>query len=131
MKADYPQVNIKTEDARTGQWKHAEYYYKNSHEPVVLECNKNTSSTSLCVEECEEFIEKIGSPGLSLVKRKVIRHLKKTHYIISCQLLNDIDENGYHLNGELLNIFVSRYEGIIQADSEGFYDGYKISVVIK
>ena len=128
LKAEYPQIRIETEDARTGHWENAEYYYKNGHEPVIVECNQNTGPDSLCAEECEEFIEEIGSPGISLTKRKVLGHLKETQYIITCQLLNDIDDDGYHLNGELLNLFASNYKGLIQADGEGFYDGHKILV---
>jgi DNA gyrase/topoisomerase IV subunit B len=103
-------------------------YYKDGNQPVVVECNYNNGHESLAAEECEEFIEEIGNPGLSMGKRKALDHLKHTKYIISCQLLSDIDDDGYHLNGELLNIFVNNYGGLIQADGEGFYKGHKLIV---
>lgn len=131
LKSNYPDIRIETEDERVGKWENAEYYYKNGNEPVIVECSFKEGSESLATEECGEFIEEIGSPGLSLAKRKVIDHLKNTKYIISCQLLNDIDDDGYHLNGELLNLFVDKYGGIIQADGEGFYSGHKIIVELK
>ncbi|MGD2118772.1 MAG: hypothetical protein PVG66_10455 [Chromatiales bacterium] len=128
LKSEYSGVRLETEDARDGKWGNAEYYYKDGNQPVVVECNYNDGPESLAAEECEEFIEEIGSPGLSMAKRKVLDHLKNTKYIISCQLLSDIDDDGYHLNGELLNIFVNNYGGLIQADGEGFYKGHKLVV---
>jgi hypothetical protein len=128
LKSEYPAIRLETEDARDGKWGNAEYYYKESNQPVVVECNYNDGPESLVAGECEEFIEEIGSPGLSMAKRRVLDHLKNTKYIISCQLLSDIDDDGYHLNGELLNIFVNKYGGLIQADGEGFYKGHKLVV---
>ena len=128
LKAEYPVIRLETEDTRDGKWENVEYYYKEGNQPVIIECNYNDGPESLVAEECEEFIEEIGSPGLSMAKRKVLDHLKETKYIISCQLLNDIDDDGYDLNGELLNIFVNKYGGLIQADGEGFYKGHKLIV---
>ena len=126
LKQEYPEIRLESEDLREGKWEQAEFYYKKGNQPVVVECNFNDGPESLVAEECEEFIENIGSPGISISKRKVLNHLKDTKYIISCQLLNDIDDDGYHLNGELLNIFVNKHGGLIQADGEGFYNGHKL-----
>lgn len=128
LKSECPSVRFETEDSRHGIWKDLEFYYKEGSQPIIIECNYNNGPESLAAAECEEFIEEIGSPGLSLTKRKVIKHLKNTKYIVSCQLLKDINEEGYHLNGDLLNIFVNGYNGLIQADGEGFYKGHKIIV---
>lgn len=131
LKTQYPAIRIETAEDRNGKWENAQYFYKDNNEPVLLECNYNDSPESLAAEECGEFIEDIGRPGFSMAKRKVLEHLKKTRYIVCCQLLNDIDDDGYHLNGELLNIFVNQYGGLIYADGEGFYEGHKIIVELK
>ena len=131
LKSEYPAIRLETEDSKDGVWENLEFYYKDSNQPVVVECSYNNSPESMAAEECEEFIEEIGKPGLSIVKRKVLEHLQQTKYIISCQLLSDIDDDGYHLNGELLNIFVNNYSGLIQADGEGFYNGHKLIVELK
>ncbi len=128
LKDEYPAIRLETEDTRDDKWESAEYFYKEGNQPVVIECNYNDGPESLAAEECEEFIEKIGYPRLSMAKRKILDHLKNTKYIISCQLMSDIDNDGYHLNGELLNIFVSKHGGLIQADGEGFYKGQKVIV---
>ena len=57
-------------------------------------------------------------------------HLKKTQIIISSQLLNDIDDDGFHANGVFLDYFVEKCNGMINADSEGFYDGDKVILEI-
>lgn len=128
LQLEYPQVRINTEDSRESSWSNAEFFYKDGKEPVIIECNINDSTESLAAEECKEFIEEISNPGLSISKRNVINHLKNTKYIISCQLLNDIDDDGYHLNGELLKYFVSNHQGLIQADGEGFYKGQNLII---
>lgn len=123
-----PSIHLETEDGREGSWRNAEYYYKDGNQPVIVECNLNDGPSSLAAEECKEFSEEIGKPGLSMAKRKVLNHLKRTQYIVCCQLLNDIDDDGYHLNGELLNIFVNNHRALIQADGEGFYEGCNLIV---
>lgn len=128
LKSEFPAIRFETEDALDDKWENIYYHYKEGNQPVVVDCNYNDGPDSLAAEECEEFIEEIGSPGLSMAKRKVLGHLKNTKYIISCQLLSDIDDVGYHLSGELLNIFVNKYDGLIQADGEGFYKIRKLVV---
>ncbi len=128
LKVEYPNVRIEADDPDDKKWENGAFFYKEGKQPVVIECNYKDSPESLVAEECQEFIEEIGSPGFSLAKRRVLNHLKNTEYIISCQLLSDIDDDGYHLNGELLNYFVNNHGGLIQADGEGFYRGHKVVV---
>ena len=66
---------------------------------------------------------------MSLEKNKVLKHLKNTNYIVATKLpTDDIDDDGYNANGELLNYFVRNFEGMIQADGEGFYEGFEVIV---
>ena len=82
LNSEYPGIRFETEDDRVGKWENAEYYYKEGNEPVIVECYLNEGPESLAAEECEEFIEEIGSPGLSLAKRKSDRSFEKNeiHY---------------------------------------------------
>jgi hypothetical protein len=43
----------------------------------------------------------------------------------------DIDDDGYDANGEFLRYFVDHCGGMIQADSEGFYEGSTIVVELE
>jgi len=129
LKRDNPAACFKADDDRTAaNWSQAEFYYKEGKQPVVVEINFNDGDKSLASEESQEFADKIGKPGFSLSKRRVLSQLANTRYIVCCQLLGDIDDDGYHLNGELLNFYVNNHGGMIQADGEGFYDGHKVIV---
>ena len=114
-------------DVNSPDWSEVEISYKEGKSPLVVECNRDdgTQDCLACVEP-QEYIEEIGPPGLSLTKRRVIKHLKNTKFIIASQLLNDIDDDGYDANSTFLNYFVEHCGGIVHADLEGFYDGDRI-----
>jgi len=129
LKNNYPEIKIKTDDDKNSKkWDRLNFFYKNDKKPIVVKLDINDGSENLVTKECKEFIDEIGNPGLSFAKRKIIKHLKNVKYIICSQILNDADDDSYNLNGELLNYFVNNYEGLIQADGEGFYNGYKLIV---
>lgn len=129
LNRENPEAYLETSDGRqSNDWREAEYFYSSSKDPVIVEINTNDGPDSLAAEELIEFSDKIGKPGFSISKRRVLGHLAKTRFIVCCQLLNDIDEDGYHRNGRLLNYYVRNHGGLIQADAEGFYDGSKIIV---
>lgn len=118
-------------DVSSPDWSEAEISYKPDKSPLVVECNRDDGTDdSLAQGEAQEFVELIGSPGLSLTKRRVIKHLKATKFIISSQLLGDIDDDGYNANGIFLSYFLDHCGGMIQADGEGFYDGDKLILEI-
>jgi hypothetical protein len=110
-------------------WKSFSLNYKNSRLPLLVELNKRSDEDNLANEEIDEFIESIRAPMFSLSKRKVINHLMQTKYVVVSQLpTSDIDDDGYEVNGALLQIFASQFGGIVQADGEGFYIGNKLVV---
>lgn len=119
-----------TADDHNSSWTDFEFHYKEGKLPMLVELNWTDEGGSIGKEEVDEFLEEIGSPGLSFKKRKVIKHLKKTKYIICNQLpTSDIDEDGYKANDELIKFFVNNYAGMLHADGEGFYD--KNEIILK
>ena len=129
LKRDNPAARLETDgDRSSASWSRADFFYKDEKQPVVVEINVNDSDESLAAEESQEFVGKIGMPRFSLSKRRILRQLANTRYIVCCQLLGDIDDDGYHWCGELLNYYVNNHGGMIQADGEGFYDGHKVIV---
>ncbi len=113
------------------EWTEAEIAYKEGKSPLVLECDRDDGTDDGPVrEECGEFIDEIGRCGLSFAKRRVVKHLNETRFIIVSQLLNDIDEDGYNANSTFLEYFVKNCGGMIHADLEGFYDGNKVIVKV-
>jgi hypothetical protein len=118
-------------DVNSPDWTEAEISYKTGNRPLVIECNRDDGTEDcLAIVEPQEYVEEIGAPGLSLAKRRVIKHLKNTKFIIASQLLGDIDDDGYDANSMFLNYFVEHCGGMIHADLEGFYDGEKVILKI-
>lgn len=117
-------------DDDSENWKQVALEYKQGKLPILAECIRDDGSADcLMRDEINEFLEFIGKPRLSFAKRRIIEHLKKTKYIIACQLpTSDIDDDGYDANGNFLAYFHDNCNGIIQADGEGFYEGSKLVV---
>lgn len=117
----------------SSDWKQISLYYKKGKLPIVAECNRDDGTEECLVrEEVNEFSESIGKPGLSLNKRRVLKHLANTNFTIACQLMtSDIDDDGYEANGEFLKYFIEHCDGMIQADGEGFYSGNEIIVKLE
>lgn len=114
-------------DIDSSEWSEVEIVYKPDKGPLVVECNRDDGTEDcLARVEPQEFIDEIGSPGLSIVKRRIIKHLKATKCIIASQLLSDIDDDGFDANGTFLSYFVEHCGGMIHADGEGFYDKDKL-----
>jgi len=105
-----------------------ELSYKSGKQPIVVECNRDEGTDSLAHQEVAEFTELIGKPGRSAGKRRVLEQIAATKFIVSCQLLSDIDDDGYEANYQFLSYFVENCHGMIQADGEGFYEADKIIV---
>lgn len=104
-------------------WGQFDLIYKADKRPIVVECDHDDGKESLVREECGEFAAELAGLDDSPAKEKVLKHLKKTRFIVSCQLLSDIDEDGHDAKKELLGYFVDHCGGMIQADGEGFYEG--------
>lgn len=111
-------------------WTNAELHYAVDKQPIVLEISRNDGPDSLAAEESQEFIEEVRSLEAASGDR-ICSHLEHTVAIVSCQLLGDIDDLGFDVNGELMNHFVNHCGGLVQADGEGFYQGSELVLDLK
>lgn len=113
-------------------WHQFELIYKPGNGPIVVECNRDEGEDSLAKAECQEFIEEVNDleDAPAYARNQVIDHLRKTRFIISCQLLSDCDDDGYEANGQFLDYFVVNCGAMIQADGEGFYERMDTSKVL-
>jgi len=109
-------------DDEKSSWTNFELFYKDGHRPIPVELNWCDEDGSVGDEERAEFLDIVGSPGLSLKKRKVIRLLRQSNYIVCNQLLSDLDDDGFLANDILMQFFVEKFEGMVHAENEGFYD---------
>lgn len=103
-------------------WTNLELYYKQGKHPIPVDLNWCDEEGSIGNEELTEFLDKIGSPGISLKKRKVIGQIKQTKFIVCNQLLSDLDDDGFLANDHFMKFFVNKYHGMIYAENEGFYN---------
>ena len=104
----------------------AEFVYDGEKTPIVVTCDRLEDKGALFQKEIEEFLEQIGPPGLSLSKRKVIRHLRESKFAVVLRLPSDIDKAGFQVSDAILDYCVAHCGGMIQADGEGFYKGTKL-----
>lgn len=102
-------------------WTNFELHYKEGKHPIPVDLSWCDEEGSVGHEELDEILDDIGAPGLSFKKRKVIKHLRKTRYIVCNQLLSDLDDDGYIANDLLMTYFVNKYQGMIHAENEGYY----------
>jgi len=132
LRRTLPFVRFDAEEPRDSVlWRNAEFYYDESKGPIVVEVNIDDGPESLLRAERQEFLDELKELDESDATERVVGHLEGVKYIVSCQLLSDIDESGYEANGQLLDFFVANHEGLIQADGEGFYEGTDLSVELK
>lgn len=116
----------------TPEWEGFDLIYAQGKLGIMVECGRvDDEEDDLAVEEIAEFIDLIGPADGSADKQRVLNHLQATHFIVSCRLLGDIDEDGFQANGDFLNYFVEKCGGMIQADGEGFYDGPNVIVPLE
>jgi hypothetical protein len=124
MHSKNPHYRLEGEvDDNNSYWTDFIFHYKEGRLPILVEINWCDDDSSLGKEELEEFLEDIGRPGLSLKKRKVIKHLKATKYIVCCQIpSSDVDKDGFSANHLLMDFFIHHYQAMIHADNEGYYN---------
>ena len=104
------------------EWRQFELLYKPAKGAIVVECTRDEGEDSGAREECLEFIEEIVGSEDAPARDKVIEHLKRTRFIVCCELPGDCDEDGFAANGQLLEYFVDHCGAMLQADGEGFYE---------
>ncbi|HCQ14214.1 hypothetical protein [Flavobacterium sp.] len=114
-------------------WTDFELMYDSERLPLLIELNEKGNSDGLAEQELLEFFEFIGKANIfELSKKKVISHLDRTEYIVCIQLpTNDIIDEGYDVNGNLMSYLERNFSGMTHADREGFYLNNKLLLKIK
>ena len=102
------------------------FRYKPEKSPLVVDCIWPEPDEDLLGREINEFLETIGPPGISVAKRRVIRHLKQSKFILAIRLPSDVDSAGFQISDAILRYCKDHCKALIQADGEGFYQGTKL-----
>ncbi|MBW3623203.1 MAG: hypothetical protein KY468_07305 [Armatimonadetes bacterium] len=101
--------------------------YKEENSPLVVDLNRGVGIVDCLFQaEINEFLESLEEAEDSSGRSKVLSHLKSSKYIVAVQLLNDIDDDGFHALDTFTRYFVEKCGGMVQADGEGFYDGDRL-----
>lgn len=107
----------------TTDWHRVALTYKKDKAPLILECRRNDADASPGRQDIDAFLAKIGAPGKSTIKRRVVAHLKGAKFIIACNLpVEDMDDDGWDANGQILTFLVENCHALIHAEREGFYE---------
>ena len=118
-------------DLDSPDWQEVDIIYKDGKQPFVVGVDRDDGSEASLVrreiEEFEEFLADVTGPA----KARVLTHLRATRYIVANQLLADVDDDGYEASSIFLTYFVEHCGGLIQADSEGFYEGDELIVELE
>jgi len=118
MSGRNPRYRLEGEvDDNNSFWTDFIFHYKEGRLPILVEINWCDDDSSIGKEELEAFLQDIGRPGLSLKKRKVIKHLKRTKYIICCQIpVSDVDDDGFSANQQLMDFLIHHYQALVLKD---------------
>lgn len=129
LRRTLPMVRFETEDPPdSAQWRIAQLHYSESKSPIVVEVNYEDGPDCLFTAERQELMDELSELCNFDAIARITEHLRGVRYIVCCQLLSDIDEEGYEANGQLLDYFVENHDAVIQADGEGFYEGGDLTV---
>lgn len=113
----------------THDWDSYSFTYANDKTPIEVTLHQVKEQDGLAKKKIDKELHKLGAPGLSFRKRRVIRHLKGSRFIVTFRIPStDIDDDGYFAIEEMLNYLVKNYRGLTHTDDEGFYKGKKVFV---
>ena len=106
--------------------------YADDKPPFLAEVNRKEGENSLAAQEIDEFISQLESLKKSRKRDSVIEHLRKTQFIVVCQIPTDgFDDAGFHALDVFLAYFVVHHGGMVQADGQGFYEMGKLIVELE
>jgi len=111
-------------DPISQRWEQAVFYHEQDETPITIQCSRD-DGTPRCMlrEETGEFLHRVGRPGLSGTKRRVLKHLKETKVIVACKLPpGERNRQALHVHLQMLRFYMARCKGLLQIDGEGFYE---------
>lgn len=105
-------------------WVVAGVLYAPGRRPFLVDAKRDTGRfAALFHDEVTEFTERVERLPPSAGRDRVLAHLARTRCVIANEYLSDADEATLSAGGALLDYFVARHGGMVQADGEGFWQG--------
>jgi hypothetical protein len=117
--ADAPGETEKALDSP--RWKQFEFAYRPERETILVECQRGTSPRSLCQETVREELDAIDGLEESEATRQVAAHLRRTRFLVCCEVSGDNTVRVVTELGPLLDYLVDHHGGLIDVEDRGFY----------
>ena len=109
-------------------WREADLLGPNAAAPIEVEVALDDGTPECLVrQELEEFHEELEDvEGSRWARRRVAKHLERTHAIVGVRVLASDSDEGLQSAWAVLAYYAQRPGVLFQADGEGFYDGEKL-----
>jgi hypothetical protein len=117
--AEAPDETAKALDSP--RWKEFEMVYRPDRASILVECQRETGKRSLCRETVREELNGIEDLNESEAKRRVADILRRTRFLVCCEVLGDNTVEALAELGPLLDYFVDHCGGLIDVEDRGFY----------
>ena len=118
-------------DLTSPDWHDAELLYKEGHLPIPCEVERDDGSPDgVFKAEVGAFLKLLEDTEDTPERARIEAHLRASRFVVTNQLLSDVDDAGYAASEAILDYFVQLKGGLLQADGGGFYEGDELIVEV-
>jgi hypothetical protein len=103
------------------RWKQFELVYRADRDSLLVECQRGAAKRSLCAATVREELNGIDDLEDSQRKCQVADYLRRTRFLVCCDVLGDNTLQVLAELAPLLDYFVDHYGGMIDVEDRGFY----------
>jgi hypothetical protein len=102
-------------------WRGCGLIYDPGKEELRVECQRDTGPKSLCRQTVREQLNALEAVPDSKDKKRVVDRLKRTRFIVECEVYADYDHEEADTVREILDFFLTRNGGLIDEEDVGFF----------
>jgi len=113
---------IATTPADSPAWREARILYREDAPPFDVCVLRNTDDGTALLDVLHRFLAALDGAAQTDDMRAVRYHLSETRYVVEVTLPDAADADTLASVAWFTRFFVAQYEGVLQADGEGFYD---------
>lgn len=113
--------SIAATDADSSSWRTARVVYREDAPALAVQLLRRTDDESRFLDTLHRVLAALDGADQTDAMRAVRYHLAETRYIAIVELPADGDSDALTAAAWFTRCLVERYEGMLQADGEGFY----------
>jgi hypothetical protein len=107
-------------------WRSTALSHSSDEQSILVECNRDDGTDAcMCRQDANDFIERIGPPGRSKKKQRIIDHLRATKFVLYCQIPFSDEETERSALSALEHCVTYLFEncgGLAHVEDHGFVD---------